>query len=172
MAFRDDLTALESRHAALSAAADEAARARDAAAALVEEARRLPVLDNLRVATPCHANWADMAGDDRVRHCGDCNKQVFNLSGMTRADAEALLSNGNTPCVRYFQRHDGTILLADCTVGQKRKRRRLAVVAAGALAVASGAAYWKLRAAPVEEEEIRMGVVRAPMEVKGGVYRP
>lgn len=170
MAFRDDVKALESRHAALSAAAEAAAVERDRAGALLEEARRLPVLDNLRVATPCRASWADMVGDDRSRHCGDCNKQVFNISGMTRADAEALLSGGNTPCVRYFQRADGTILLADCTVGKKRRRRRLAVVAAGAMAVASGAAYWKLRSSHAEEHEEVLGRM-APIEVKGEVLK-
>ena len=58
--------------------------------------RRLPVfnpalddsfLDDIQIATPCSASWDDMRGDDRVRHCGDCRMNVYNLSEMTRAEA-------------------------------------------------------------------------------------
>jgi hypothetical protein len=70
---------------------------------------------------------------------------------MTREDAEALLieQNGDL-CVRYFQRHDGTILLADCAVGVKRCRRRRWVAAGAATLLAGSAAAVGLRA-PHEE---------------------
>ena len=144
MAFRDDLHALEQRHEVLSAEAAAAARERDHVRAMLDEAKtraRLPILENLRVASPCRADWAKMSGDDRMRHCGDCKKDVFNLSDMTREEAEALLvERTGSLCVRYFQRHDGTVLLADCEVGQKRARRRKLVVIAGAAAMLAGGA--------------------------------
>jgi hypothetical protein len=141
MSYRDDVDALAARHTALEH--ELAAKTREVAdaARLLEDARdkrRLPVLDNIRVAAPCTASWDRMLGDDRVRHCHDCNKHVFNLSGMTRDEAEALLVDKTGElCVRYYQRSDGTILTADCSVGiSKRRKRRL--VAAGATALLAG----------------------------------
>jgi hypothetical protein len=99
------------------------------------------VLDNIRVAAPCSASWDAMIGDDRVRACGDCQKNVYNLSDMTRDEAETLIrEKEGRLCVRYFQRADGTILLKDCVVGVKRRRRRR-VVAAGVAASLAGAAF-------------------------------
>lgn len=104
-----------------------------------------PLLPNLRLGFACKERWDDMVGDDRVRDCGSCNRQVFNLSEMTRGEAEALLATrGLKPCVRFYRRPDGTVMTRDCPTGELRERRRLAVVAgslaAGAtLAVASPA---------------------------------
>jgi hypothetical protein len=80
-----------------------------------------------------------MTGDDRSRHCGDCKKDVFNIYGMTREEAEALLiERAGNLCVRYYQRSDGTILLADCTIGVRRSRRRRLVAAGAALLASAG----------------------------------
>jgi hypothetical protein len=95
-------------------------------------------LDNLRIASPCMQRWDDMAGDDRVRACAACARPVFNLSEMTRAEAEVVLATrGLTPCVRFYRRADGTVMTSDCPT---RRTHRLAVVAASAtLAVAPAA---------------------------------
>lgn len=140
-AYRDDVTALDARHAALSA--EVAAKTKELADAsrLLDEAKRrakLPVLDNIRVATPCAVSWDGMTGDERVRACASCNKRVYNLSNLTREEAQALIvEKEGKLCVRYYQRHDGTILLKDCSVGVARKRKRT-VVAVGALALLAG----------------------------------
>ena len=93
------------------------------------------LLDDVRVASPCSAFWADMKGDDRVRHCELCRKNVFNLSDMSRKDAEALIveKEGNL-CVRYHQRTDGTILTDNCPVGLRAIRRRMKWMAFGVAA--------------------------------------
>lgn len=103
--------------------------------------RHLPLLDRVRVASPCHERWDEMTGDDQARHCARCDKNVYNLSAMTREAAEALLrQREGRICVRYYRRVDGTILTADCPVGVRRKRVQL-VAAAGALtALAAGVA--------------------------------
>ena len=96
------------------------------------------VLENIRIATPCRADWDEMAGDERVRFCGKCEKNVYNLSAMTRADAEALVrEKEGRMCVRLFQREDGTVLTADCPVGVRRARLRQRVWASVSGAVAS-----------------------------------
>lgn len=90
-------------------------------------------LENLKVASPCSQDWDQMAGDDRKRYCGECSLHVYNLSGMTRYDAENLLrlSEGRL-CIRYFQRPDGTILTKDCPVGWAAVKRRVSLAAAAA----------------------------------------
>jgi len=144
-AYRDDLLALDARHAALSH--ELAAKTRELADAtrLLEEAKtraKLPILDNIRVATPCTADWAKMTGDERTRACADCNKRVYNLSNLTRDEAQALLiEKEGKLCVRYYQRTDGTILLKDCSIGVGRRRKRR-LIAAGAAALLAGVGGW------------------------------
>ena len=93
-------------------------------------------LNNLRVASPCSMDWNAMQGDDRKRFCGDCQLNVYNLSGMTRYDAEHLLrmSEGRL-CVRYYQRPDGTLLTQDCPVGWAKVKQRVSVFAAAAFSL-------------------------------------
>lgn len=171
MTYRSDLDALEARHDAL--AADVAARARelDETKKLLDDARakiRLPVLDNIQVAAPCTADWSKMAGDARVRHCGDCNKHVYNLSEMTRDEAQALLiEKEGKLCVRYYRRNDGTILTANCPVGTKRRRRRR-WIAASAVAMLAGVIGGRLVNRRHAAPEPIMGDVSAPGEVEMG----
>ena len=99
--------------------------------------RRLRVLDDVQVATPCHAAWKDMAGDDRVRFCGTCEKNVYNLSAMSEAEAEAFVekTEGNV-CIRFHQRADGTMLTSDCPEGRRARRfRRVVGLAVGGVAL-------------------------------------
>jgi len=169
MSYRNDVDALAARHAALEAEVDAIRKQRDAAARLLEEAReraKLPVLDNLHVASPCSASWAQMPGDERVRACGKCKQNVYNLSALTRAEAEALIAERNgRMCVRYYQRADGTILLADCTVGKRNKRVVRALAAGIAASIAGGAAYGVMAAHA--KEEAMMGSIAET--VQGGI---
>ena len=148
MTYRDDLTALAARHDALATEVAHKTRELEQATRLLEDAQaraRLPILDNLRIAAPCDAEWSKMTGDDHVRHCGDCKKDVFNLSALTRGEAEALiLAKRGELCVRYFQRADGTVLTKDCPVGVSRRRKRR-LIAAGAVAMLAGggALVWR-----------------------------
>ena len=96
-------------------------------------------LTDVRIGFQCKQRWEDMVGDDRVRACRGCDRPVFNLSEMTRAEAEAVLATrGITPCVRFYRRADGTVMTSDCPSGAPR--RRLAVVASSLAATATLAA--------------------------------
>ena len=145
MTYRDDVTALAARHDALNVELVEKQRELADNTRLLDEARaraRLPILENIRVASPCTASWDAMIGDDRVRHCGECKKNVYNLSNMTRPEAEMLIAGRNGElCVRYYQRTDGTIITSDCTIGVKRKRRRRVIAAGIALLASTTAAF-------------------------------
>jgi hypothetical protein len=71
-------------------------------------------LNVLSVPSPCAVPWKSMAGGDRVRFCGECRKDVYNLSAMTAAEAEGLLRNAAAaPCVRFYRRLDGTVVTTD-----------------------------------------------------------
>ena len=87
------------------------------------------LLKRVRIATPCPAAWEQMDGDERVRFCGSCRQNVYNLSEMTRDEALALVrrvERGERHCFRFYQRKDGTMLTRDCPFGVRRLRRRLA----------------------------------------------
>ena len=86
----------------------------------------IPLLQNVRIASPCRASWEEMTpiDQDRVRFCDGCRKRVYNLSALCQAEAEGLLrAHEGHLCVRYYRRHDGTILTADCPVGLRAARQ-------------------------------------------------
>lgn len=110
----------------------------------------LPLLQNVRIASPCPARWEDMTGDDKVRHCALCNLNVHNLAAMSGDEAERLLSghfsaDGTVKpgrlCAVIYRRADGTVLTRDCPVGWARVRaaaRRSLLRIAAALALVTG----------------------------------
>lgn len=175
MSYRDTVDALAARHAALESEVAHKTRELDQAARLLDEAKtraRLPVLDNIRVAAPCSADWAKMTGDDRTRHCGDCKKNVYNISELTRDEAERLIvAHEGRLCVRYFQRADGTILLKDCIVGVRRKRRRVIVAGAAAM-LAGGAAIAFAKFREEAREEHVVGRMADYTAIQGGISAP
>jgi hypothetical protein len=75
---------------------------------------RKNLLDRVEIASPCTANWDAMTGTDQIRFCSECRKYVYNLSEMTRREAEALLaSRGNQMCARLIRDLNGATLSVD-----------------------------------------------------------
>lgn len=90
-------------------------------------------LEYARIASPCPVSWESMTGDDRTRFCQQCQLHVYNISEMTRSQAEELIAHTEGRiCARLYRRQDGTILTKDCPVGLRALRRRLARGAAAA----------------------------------------
>ncbi|MDB4931192.1 MAG: hypothetical protein JWM10_3676 [Myxococcaceae bacterium] len=159
MSYRNDVEALEIRLAQLegerAAFARDRARLEDSLRRMpklddeldrlrrelhARAPRKLPVLEDIRIASPCHARWDEMSGDEQARFCGSCKKNVYNLSSMTREAAEALVRGKEGDlCVRFYRRADGTVLTADCSVGVRRKRVQLVAAAGAVTALAAGA---------------------------------
>jgi hypothetical protein len=183
--YRDDHAALEARRDDLRRELDEinekaaelraAVRDQDAVARELAEtearlarmkARRVSLLDDVRVASPCNASWDAMTGDERVRFCGDCKKNVYNLSAMARDEAERLLAEREgSICIRLYRRADDTVITADCPVGLRKKRvRRAAISVAGAgVLAASAGGYWHAHAAhALQGEVVLQGLIEAP----------
>lgn len=71
------------------------------------------------IPEPCSANWDDMQGDARSRHCAACSRDVHNLAMMTPREIEALMAGAfsgdaghHAPCVRMAQFEDGSLMVA------------------------------------------------------------
>ena len=192
MPYRGDVHALETRRSAIEKElADVRTRARELAdvqeseAALAKElasvermlgdiapARRsLPMLDDVRIATPCKASWDDMVADGpnpAVRFCGQCQKNVYNLSDMNKADAERVLREKEGKlCARVYRREDGTVITADCPVGVRRRRVRRAAFTAigGGLLAFAGVML-------VRSSTTRMGSIAMAGQVQMGELPP
>ena len=86
-------------------------------------------LNSIKIASPCSADWNAMVGNERQRYCGQCKLNVYNLSGMTRKEAENLIMNSEGRlCARFYRRADGTILTKDCPVGWAAAKKRMSRV--------------------------------------------
>ncbi|HEX4450625.1 MAG TPA: hypothetical protein VH143_07135 [Kofleriaceae bacterium] len=95
-------------------------------------------LEDSHIAEPCTKAWDELLGDGRTRACDACTKAVHDLSSLTRAEADELLAAKPDACVRYVQRGDGTLVLADGLVRGRGARTRSLVLAA---AIVGGTAY-------------------------------
>jgi hypothetical protein len=159
MSYRDTVEALRARRAALEAQLTDARAAqreseerakqvsslerelRETDRMLGGEGSAKRFLDTVQVAAPCTARWEDMRGNDQVRYCALCSKNVYNLSALSRDEAEAFVrEREGSVCIRLYRRADGTTITSDCPVGvRRRQRRRVAAgaVAAGALAASA-----------------------------------
>jgi Carboxypeptidase regulatory-like domain len=90
-------------------------------------------LDRIAVASPCPMSWNDMVGDDRVRFCNQCNLNVYNISAMTKLEAESFITNvEGRICAKLYRRADGTILTRDCPIGLRAVRKKISRAAAAA----------------------------------------
>lgn len=89
----------------------------------------------LRIASPCSANWADMPGNDKIRHCSQCQLDVYNFSAMTELEINQIVAaRTGRLCARFFQRSDGTMLTENCPTGIRTGVLRGSTIAAVALA--------------------------------------
>lgn len=99
-----------------------------------------------------------MDGDDHIRFCRECNRNVYNLTAMTEREAKRVVEEREGRlCVRFYQRQDGTVLTSDCPVGGKRSF--VLAGARAALAVATVAAGISALSAcnPADEQPVNMG---------------
>jgi len=54
-----------------------------------------------------------MIGDERVRFCGECRKHVYNISAMTKREAETLLRESEGRYRSLFESAPDGILVTD-----------------------------------------------------------
>lgn len=154
-ALARELEDMEEHLAARRALDEKVARLRRELAAAEEniaQARArtsLPLLERVSVNSPCPERWEAMEGDDLVRFCRRCAKNVYDLSALDADQAEALLrERGESMCVTFYRRPDGTILTQECIGGTRRRARRRQGMAAAAV-LAAGLGFAAVDHAPV-----------------------
>jgi hypothetical protein len=89
----------------------------------------------------CDQTWASLQGTDKKRRsCEVCDKPVYNLSGMTRKQARALLASygENPPCIRFVSRNGEIIHDGDPFQQLRDQRNGAKVLLAAAAAVHVG----------------------------------
>jgi hypothetical protein len=90
-------------------------------------------LAHVHIAAPCPISWDDLTGDERKRFCAQCGLNVYNISAMTKAEAESFVGNAEgRVCAKIYRRADGAILTRDCPVGLRVVRKRVARALAAA----------------------------------------
>ncbi len=131
------------------------------------------LLDNLVIASPCSVSWDTMnlTEDERKRLCKQCDKHVYDLSGMTSDEAESLLrTGGDKICVNFYQRPDGRVMTDDCPAALralKKRYRKIASLLVGLLASLFNFSPVKAQSPP------RLGgkpCVRVPDTVNNKIY--
>lgn len=83
-------------------------------------------LDAVDVKSPCSESWDEMFGNDEVRFCSHCAKDVHNLSAMTRQKAEEILKSNKSLCVRYVKTPHGKLITAPPKLTQITRRATIA----------------------------------------------
>ncbi len=85
-------------------------------------------IDQIEIRSPCTVSWDEMrlaGGDGRVRFCGQCRQNVYNVEAMSRGEARRLIAaREGRVCVRILRRPDGTVVTADCWARLRAARRR------------------------------------------------
>jgi hypothetical protein len=76
---------------------------------------------DLKISSPCPMRWESLAGDDRIRYCGRCRLNVYNLAEMSRDEVEGIVrTTRGRLCGRLYLRGDRTATLRDCPGGRGR----------------------------------------------------
>ena len=103
----------------------------------------------MKITEPCDRSWDELedratTGETGARYCGSCDRNIRNVSTMTRAEADAMVASersGNSEriCVFGMARPDGTLMTADELPGRiaewLRRRARAAAPMAASLSV-------------------------------------
>lgn len=114
-----------------------------------------------------------VGADDRVRFCGQCQKNVYNVAAMAPEEALDLVDRMEGGlCVRLSRRPDGTLVTGDCRARLRYARRRGRVAFICALVAVFGVQLWtqafglklllNLWWAPVGSQRHYAGAITAP----------
>ena len=69
------------------------------------------LLENVSVETPCSADWNEMMGNEEVRHCHQCQRNIHNISEMPKRRALKVLNQKDEiVCISYFKDEKNKII--------------------------------------------------------------
>ena len=91
------------------------------------------------ISSPCSVKWDDMQTDQddiSIRFCGDCKRNVHNLSSLSDEEVVVLLDKktaGERVCTYFYRKDDGTLVTDNCPKQMKQMRNRLQAYGASML---------------------------------------
>lgn len=71
-------------------------------------------LPQITIATPCCVEWESMRGDDQVRFCQRCLRNVYRAGTMDEQQMLRLIARREKICDRLYVREDGTLVTGPC----------------------------------------------------------
>ncbi|MBK7750098.1 MAG: hypothetical protein IPP57_17445 [Candidatus Obscuribacter sp.] len=84
------------------------------------------LLGRFSITSPCPMSFNDMQGDDKVRFCSQCSKNVHNLSNMSKAEAAELVRKSDGKICAFIRRDErGKIITDNCPQFLRNARNRL-----------------------------------------------
>jgi len=130
------------------------------------------------VPKPCPEDWDQLTPTEQGHHCQTCKTKVWDISSMTRGQAEAFLARHTDHlCVSYRERSNGEIVYApEPVVPAGRLTRLLPAAAAGlslALAACTAATPEKKEAPKPEERQIKgdRAPARPPADIEADIKK-
>lgn len=99
------------------------------------------LFDSIDVPEPCSQSWEAMKGGDQSRFCDSCEKDIYNLSEMTRREAKKLIfQSKESVCIRLEKDTRGKVKTLKKQLHQITRRLPIAAgVLAASLTMTSAA---------------------------------
>src|SRR5262245_20119810 len=94
--------------------------------------------ETLQIKRPCERRWSDLTGNGGTRRfCADCNKFVYNLDAMSRAEIDTLRRAGGF-CATYVADEGGSFVMPGPARATSAPAALAAVVLVSVLSGCSG----------------------------------
>lgn len=127
-------------------------------------------LDSIEIKTPCLASWEEMRGNNQIRFCEHCAKDVHNLSKFRRKDARKLVAKSNgSICIQYVRRPDGKIETLKKQLHQVSRRAGIAAGVLGTSLTVSTLAYSQTPTDQAQPDAAQMVEVQKTAEPNGAI---
>lgn len=114
-------------------------------------------VEHIVIQAPCQVGWDEMTGDDMIRFCGQCRKNVHNLSTLPDDRLAEVLAERKIKetCVIMSKDKNGRVRFDNCPVALRKVRDHYRKVAVSLLLIAA----WSLALSADAQ-----GLVGAPVD--------
>jgi Carboxypeptidase regulatory-like domain len=131
----------------------------------------------IRIASPCLADWDRMEGDEHVRYCRECKLDVYDFSEMSETEIERIIVHREGRlCARFYRRSDGTMMTQNCPAGLRAVMRRVSNFASATLAALISVSPGFLRAEQTKDPSslvqiapVQRGISLVVVDITGAV---
>jgi hypothetical protein len=109
----------------------------------IEPAKPIEPIEAQKKVSSCPFAWTDESVKERFKHCGNCQRAIYQFDGLELEQAKALiLKRENRVKFTLYERPDGKFMTSDCPVAQRKRVQLLGLVACVCMcAIAAIAAF-------------------------------